>query len=143
MPIEIPAAMLSRATDLATAASAKRLNVREDQITGDARAALSASVHKALQEQFSGAFEDSARHSVAELVRGPELQGRISDKLALGAQMVGFVSTDAQYLDILAKNAQMQKAKYDAFVTAGFTEEQAFRLLEAEVMGKAGAKAAR
>ncbi len=57
--------------------------------------------------------------------------------------MVGFVSADAQYLDILAKNAQMQKAKYDAFVTAGFTEDQAFRLLEAEVLGKAGAKAAR
>lgn len=143
MPIDVPADMLKRATELATRASAERLNVHEDDITGEARTALSASVHKALQEQFSGAFEDSARHSVAELVRGPELKGRISDKLALGAQMVSFVSADAQYLDILAKNAQMQKAKYDAFVTAGFTEEQAFRLLEAEVMGKAGARAAR
>ena len=53
------------------------------------------------------------------------------------------VTADGQFLEILRKNAEMQKAKYDAYVTAGFTVDQAFRLLEAEVLGKAGAKSVR
>ena len=32
----------------------------------------------------------------------------------------------------------MTKAKFDALVAAGFTEEQAFRLVEAEALAKGG-----
>lgn len=143
MALNIPEAMLSRATDMAAVASARRLNVDEQDISGESRAALATSVRRVLEEQFTGAFEDAARQSVTEMVRGPELGGSLASKLAVGAQLVSLVTADAQFQDILAKNAQMQKAKYDAYVTAGFTEDQAFRLLEAEVLGKAGAKAGR
>lgn len=143
MPVQIPEAMLSRATELAVRNSAERLNVDVAEISGVTRQALQSSVRKALEEQFAGTFDAAARHSVAEVVSMPELGARLADKLSLGAQMANLVSADAQYLDLLAKNAKMQKAKFDAYVTEGFTEDQAFRLLEAEVMGKAGAKAGR
>jgi hypothetical protein len=143
MPLQIPEALLTRATDLAVRNSADRLRVDPAEISGDTRVVLQSSVRKALEEQFTGAFDAAARHSVAEVVNTPELGARLADKLSLGAQMATLVSADGQYLDILAKNAQMQKAKFDAYVTAGFTEDQAFRLLEAEVLGKAGAKAGR
>jgi hypothetical protein len=55
MPLNIPEAMLIEATRQAAAASARRLNVNEADITGEARAALSGSVQKALEEQFVGA----------------------------------------------------------------------------------------
>lgn len=143
MPVQIPEALLSRATDMALRTSAERLNLDVADLGNETRRAVQANVRKALEEQFAGAFDEAARHSVAEVVRTPELGVRLKEKLGLGAQMAGLVSADAQYFDLLAKNAQMQKAKFDAYVTAGFSEDQAFRLLEAEVLGKAGAKAGR
>lgn len=143
MPVQISEAMLARATDIAVGNSAERLHVNAAEISGSMRESLQTSVRKALEEQVAGAFDAAARYSVAEVIPTPELGVRLTDKLRLGAEMASLVSADAQYLDILAKNAQMQKAKFDAYVTAGFTEDQAFRLLEAEVLGKAGAKAGR
>ncbi len=143
MPVNIPPELLRRVTEMATAASAQRLNVSVQDLTDETHEALSTSVHRALQEQFTATFEDAARQSAAESVRGPELAGRLASKLAAGAKLVEMVSTDNQYLEILAKNASMQKAKYDAYIEAGFTEDQAFRLLEAEVLGKAGVRSGR
>jgi len=147
MPFTITPEALRRATDVTLERSATRLNIRRDQITEQTRAEVGETVKKALQQQFTATVDDVVRESMLEVVRTPEqtalLGNRLQAKLAVGQQIAQIVSADQQFQDILRKNAQMQKAKFDAYVTAGFTEEQAFRLLEAEVLGKAGAKAQR
>jgi len=143
MPVAVPPEMLRRATELATNVAAQRLNLSSSQLSADVHAEIGASVQRALETQLVGTFEDAAREAVVELRQPPELSGRLSSKLAIGKQIVEMVTADGQFLDILRKNAEMQKAKFDAYVTAGFTEDQAFRLLEAEVLGKAGARAVR
>jgi hypothetical protein len=39
---------------------------------------------------------------------------------------------------MLTQSALMTRAKFDALVAAGFTDDQAFRLVEADVLAKSG-----
>ena len=47
------------------------------------------------------------------------------------------IVNNPDFIKSLEESAKIQKAKFDAYVAAGFTVEQAFRLLEAEIYSKA------
>lgn len=136
-------AQLAQATQIAIQRTATRLNLSEEAVTQQQGPSITQAIEMAAREDLSNIIAESARESVGEILARPPLVDRLKAQLAVGKNIVDLVSGNDEYKQILAKNAQMQKSKYDAFVAAGFSEEQAFRLLEAELLGKAGLKTAR
>lgn len=120
-----------------------------DAVTGDLRQTLGIEVNDAMhaaiqqaalataEQQVSARVSRAAQQRVSELVTTPEnVSDRIQSGMTIGKAALGALVVNQDYLDMLASNAQMVKAKYDAYVTAGFSESQAFRLIEAEVAAK-------
>lgn len=66
--------------------------------------------------------------SVADLIRS---------KLGQAKAGVSVVGQSADLDEILKENAKMMRKKYQALVDAGFTPDQSFQLILAEVQGKA------
>ena len=140
MPAEfsIPDDMLSPITAQVEANLAAQLGVQ--QLEDTARLAVADRVREAVDTQLNKNLAQIAGQAVKGSNIGVGGAGRVgvSESLRLGLENIRLVSEDQQYLDLLKQSARMTKAKFDALVAAGFTEEQAFRLVEAEALAKGG-----
>jgi hypothetical protein len=61
----------------------------------------------------------------------------ISAKLTQAKAGVKVVSQSADLAEILKENAKLLRKKWQALVDAGFTKDQAYELIKAEIVGKA------
>jgi hypothetical protein len=77
---------------------------------------------------------------VAAPVSGVLPTERISAGLTIGADQISIIAKHDKYQEMLEQTAQMTFKKYQALVDAGFTKDQAFRLVEAETLAKSGKK---
>ena len=134
----IPDDMLSPIRAQVEANLATQLGVQ--QLDDTARLAVADKVKEAVDTQLSKNLAQIAGQAVKGSNIGVVGAGRtgVSESLRLGLENIKLVSEDQQYLDLLQQSARMTKAKFDALVAAGFTEEQAFRLVEAETLAKGG-----
>lgn len=120
-----------------------------DAVIGDLKQSLGMEVNDAMlqtvqeaaastaEQQVSARVSRAAQQRVSEFVTTPEnVNSRIQSGMTIGKAAMGALAVSQDYLDMLASNARMVKAKYDAYVAAGFDEKQAFRLIEAEVAAK-------
>lgn len=119
-----------------------------DAVTGDAKTAfgdvndamldvIRQTAAAAAEQQASARVSRFAQERVSEaLVPKEDLGLRVQAGMAVGKAAMSAFAANKDYLDMLAANAGMVKAKFDAYVAAGFTEDQAFRLIEAEVVAK-------
>jgi hypothetical protein len=134
----IPEDMLSPIRAQVEANLAAQLGVQE--LDEDARTAIADKVWEAVDVQLSKNLTQVAGQAVKGSNIGLAGAGRVgvSESLRLGLENVKLVSEDQKYLELLQQSARMTKAKFDALVAAGFTERQAFRLVEAETLAKGG-----
>ncbi len=135
---EIPAEMLAPIREQVSANLATQLGVQE--LDPNAQLAVEEKVKEAVGVQLSKNLEQVAGQAVKGSAIGVGGAGRVgvAESLRLGLENIKLVSQDQQYLDLLQQSARMTKAKFDALVAAGFTEDQAFRLVEAETLAKGG-----
>ncbi len=118
---------------------AAQLGVQE--LDDETKVVVDERVKAAIGVQLERNLELVAGQAVSGSTIGVGGAGRgqtVSESLRVGLENVRLVSEDQKYLDLLQQSAGMTKAKFDALVTAGFTEEQAFRLVEAETVAKSG-----
>lgn len=130
--------MLSPIKAQVEAKIATQLGVQE--LDDTAKVVVADKVREAIDVQLSKNLSQVAGQAVKGSHIGVAGAGRVgvSESLRLGLENIKLVSEDDKYLDLLRQSARMTKAKFDALVTAGFTEEQAFRLVEAETLAKGG-----
>lgn len=134
----IPDEMLTPIRAQVESTLASQLGVQE--LDDTAKVAVADKVREAIEVQVSKNLSQVAGQAVKGSNIGVAGAGRVgvSESLRLGLENIKLVSEDQQYLDLLQQSARMTKAKFDALVAAGFTEEQAFRLVEAETLAKGG-----
>jgi hypothetical protein len=120
-----------------------------DAVVGDLKQSLGMEMNDAMletvqqaaasnaEQQVNARVSRAAQQRVSELVTTPDnVNSRIQSGMTIGKAAMGALAVSQDYLDMLASNARMVKAKFDAYVSAGFTDGQAFRLIEAEVAAK-------
>lgn len=106
-------------------------------LSEDAKHAIAEAVKVASEQQSAAQVSRSAaKHAAQILGKGIQINEALKSKLQVGLEGIKAVRESNEYLDILKENARMLKAKNDALVAAGFTAEQAFKLIEAEVYAK-------
>jgi hypothetical protein len=93
----------------------------------------SVEVTSVIAEQFVG---KSAIATGKAMFRPDDPALAIGERLGSALAGVKVVSQSADLDKILAENAKMLKKKYEALKTAGFTEDQSFQLILAEVSAK-------
>jgi hypothetical protein len=143
MPINFSEARIQELTNTALSQTAARLQINPAEITPVARTEVEQRVRQSLEVEASRLVSDISETQARLAVtpdQGAQLGLRVKEQLTAGLGMVNLISEDAQYIEIVKKNAQMLKIKLDAFVEVGFTADQAFRLIEVEFMGKASAR---
>jgi hypothetical protein len=74
----------------------------------------------------------------AKINVGADAMAQLSGRMAAASQGLQLVAGDANVNRVLKDTAQLLYKKYRYLVEAGFTQEQAFSLLQAEVAGRAG-----
>jgi hypothetical protein len=134
---------LNALTETVAASTAAQLGINQTDFTPDMTSAVQASIQKSFEQRFLdqvGAVSD--KHVSLEL-GAVSVQESVKSKLGNFAGIATAVLEDAKYTELLEKNASMMRQKFTALTTAGFTEEQAFRLIEAEVYAKSSARASR
>lgn len=101
------------------------------------RATIESTVQSTLEKRFSTEVVAAAEANVGQRAIGSvDVASAITSKMAVGKKAIEAMLATDELGDILKKNAELLKRKFDALVTAGFTTEQAFRLLEAEIYAK-------
>lgn len=128
-----------------------------DEITKEIRAQLGYPAAGPLPNGVAKIIGDAAKdsikkisatnlHRTAHRIASDKLLGNVNLNAAIGGKIkVGLtgiqsVTANADYMKMLDENAKMMKAKFDAFKKAGFTDQQAFDLLEAEIYAKGAAR---
>ncbi len=117
-------------------------------VTGDVKKSIGIEINDAMQlaiqeaaastaeQQVTARVSRLTQQRVADLVTQDDLKKRIQSGMTIGKAAMNALALSQDYLDMLASNARMVKAKFDAYVAAGFTDAQSFRLIEAEVAAK-------
>ena len=139
----LPAERLSALTETVAASTATQLGIARADFTPDMTAAVRDSIQKSFEQRFVDQVNTVSDKHVASELGGVSISASVQGKLANFAGIATAVFEDTQYVELLKKNALMMRQKFDALVGAGFSEEQAFRLIEAEVYAKGGARANR
>ncbi len=97
-------------------------------------------VSDATDEAFTSLIKNSVRRSAITLskenLRVTDIQTAISGRLANASKGVKLVSGSPELQAILDENARMLFAKKTALVNAGFSNDEAFQLILAEVSAK-------
>jgi len=113
----------------------KRLNLQRlpnniNKLIGDAakRAAMKATTVN---------VDAEAAKIAREFYKPSNVNALLTDKLGKAKLGVKLVTQSADLDEILVENAKLLRKKWKALVDAGFTQEQAFSLIQAEVEGKA------
>ena len=113
-------------------------------LSDDAKKAIAEAVKAASEQQTAAQVSRiAAKHAAQTLGRGVQINEALKSKLEVGLEGIKAVGASNEYQNILKENARMLKAKYDALVAVGFTAEQAFKLIEAEVYAKGGGRGSR
>lgn len=145
MPFSISEARFQQIAQSAVEDLATRVQVGVADITPEARTEVETRLREALEVETTRVVGDvsieQARRAVAQQGHIAQVGVRVSDQLAVGLDIASLITEDAKYRQIVEKNARMLRMKHDALVDAGFTPDQAFRLVEVEFMGKASARA--
>ncbi len=113
----------------------KRLNVAE--LPSDMKAAIKAASENTAQRATQRNLEVEAQKIARSFYQPASIDVLIGSKLSQAVAGVQLVSQSADLGAILTENAKMLRKKWKALVDAGFTEDQSFELIKAEVEGKA------
>jgi len=127
---------------LTKASSEMEAQLGVDSLDDALTAELNARVTEAVQAKFGETLQKVAA-GVAQSAAtvAPVLPTeRINAGLIAGADHVRLIAEHDKYHEMLAQTAAMTFAKYSALIGAGFSKDQAFRLVEAETLAKAGRK---
>jgi hypothetical protein len=139
----LPAARLNALTETVAASTATQLGIARADFTPDMTSAVRDSIQKSFEQRFLDQVSAVSDKHVSSELGGISIGDSVKSKLGNFAGIATAVFEDSQYVELLQKNAHMMRQKFDALVGAGFTEEQAFQLIEAEVYAKGGARANR
>jgi hypothetical protein len=102
---------------------------------------IASAVQSTLEKRFTSEVASAAEAKVGQrAIDSVDIASAITSKVAVGKKAIVAMLAADELGDILNKNAELLKRKYDAMVTAGFTDDQAFRLLEAEIYSKGAAR---
>jgi hypothetical protein len=134
---QFPRSVVTEHADQVTTRVSEALGVRGDELDASMKAEIESAVSSTLERRFISEVTSAAESGIGQAAaRNVDVAGAITAKVGVGARAITAVLAAAEFDDILAKNATLMKKKFDALVTAGFTEDQAFRLIEAEVYSK-------
>ena len=113
---------------------AKNMGVPVGDLPGD--------VQKEVDEQIKASLTDSIRELArvhvtqqvkGELTKAAPIQSIMADRIKGALTGVSLVSQNADAKAIMAENAKLLRAKYDALVAVQFTADQAFQILLTEL----------
>jgi hypothetical protein len=125
------------------AQTASNLGIEPHEVTDDLRqivdTSIQASINRRVSEQVSLIVDKNVVAAVAGNLQ-PVPEDRIGAQLKFGSQYASVIAQNQEYLDLLKQNAKMMHSKFTAYKDAGFSDEQAFSLVEAEVYAKGGTK---
>jgi hypothetical protein len=134
---QFPRSVVTQHADEVTTRVTEALGVRGDELDATMKAEIESAVSSSLDRRFLSEVTSAAEAGVGHTAaRNVDIAQAITSKVGVGARALTAVLAAAEFDEILAKNATLMKKKLDALTTAGFTEEQAFRLIEAEVYSK-------
>jgi hypothetical protein len=139
--INFPPGLVRDVADTVSGKVSESLGVAREDMDEAMKAQIQATVQSTLEKRFATEVVSATESKVGQTaIGGVDIASAISSKVALGKRaMEAMLATD-ELGQILKKNAELLKRKYDALVDAGFTVEQAFRLLEAEIYSKGAAR---
>jgi len=109
--------------------------------------ALPAGISEAIKTATVTSFNSRAKSLIlrdadsavkSQLLRGASPMDMLGNRLRAAKDGIAHIAADGQVRDILNDTAKLLFDKLTALKTAGFTDEQAFNLLLAEVSGRAG-----
>jgi hypothetical protein len=101
--------------------------------------AVNAEIQRQTQRIAGGYLTSAAIKGVSESLRDSiDIRATVASIAQLAADTAESIANDPQFLKSLEESAKIMKAKYDAYVSVGFSNTEAFSLLEAELYAKAG-----
>lgn len=113
----------------------KRLNVR--RLPTDVMDGIISAAKEAAQRSTKRNLEVEATKIAKTFYQDVDITQLIGTKLKQASVGVSLVSQSADLDSILKENAQMIRKKWKALNDAGFSKDEAFQLIKAEVEGKA------
>jgi hypothetical protein len=132
-----PEEIVRDVTDTVVGRVTESIGVARQDMDEAMQTEINSTVQATLSKKFANEVISAAESQVGRrAIGGTDIAGAITSKLAVGKRAIEAMVATSELDDILEKNAQLLKKKYDALVTAGFTDDQAFRLLEAEIFSK-------
>lgn len=117
----------------------KRLGTRS--LPDDVKKGISSAARTAAQRATKRNLEVEALKIAKSFYQPTSVADLIAGKLGQAKQGVNAVSKSADLDAILKENAKMLRKKWQALVSAGFSEDESFQLIKAEVEGKAARRA--
>jgi|SRR5688572_21487028 len=136
-PNDIDPVKRKAVTDAASAAVAKALGVQPAAIPKVTKDQLAEAVNAAIDQRVTAYVSQTAKREVATtLWSGNDLAQRIADIAKLAKDSASSIVSNADFIKSLEEGAKIQKAKFDAYVKAGFGKPEAFELLKAEMYAK-------
>ena len=136
-----PPNLVQDVTDTVSGKVKESLGVAREDMDEPMKAQIESTVQSTLEKRFATEVVSAAESKVGQTaIGGVDIAGAITSKMAVGKRAIEAMLATDELGQILKKNAELLKRKYDALVEADFTEEQAFRLLEAEIYSKGAAR---
>jgi hypothetical protein len=113
---------------------ARNMNVPVAQIPPDVSNEIDRQVKLALSESIRDVARVHVSQTVkGELSQGVSLQNVMQDRLKGALQGLTTVNAQAETSKILAENARLLRAKFDALKAVNFTDDQAFQMILTEL----------
>lgn len=135
-PAVIPATEESKLKQRVMAEVAKNIGVPTTSLPPSLETLVEERVETALNHNVTDLVSNIIDRFIPESVlKQTNLSQLINNRLKEALSGLQRVRQNEDALKIMQENAQLLKNKYDAYVTAGFTAEQSFELILAE-MGK-------
>ena len=122
----------------ATKSVAKKMGVRERDLPSSVKNAIKTATQNALNARSKAVIQRDVDSVVKDKVLGGVKPLDLLDaRMQAAKQGIAHISADAKVDAVLKDTAKLLWKKYNALISAGFTEDQAFSLLLGEVQGRA------
>jgi hypothetical protein len=126
------------AVNIAQSAVARKMGVSVSQLSPEIVKNIDSAVKSSLDARMQTLIHHDAEKAVKETVlAGTQPLEALDSRISAAQAGVRFVSTDAKVEAVLDDTAHLLWKKYQALIKAGFSEQQSFDLLLAEVTGRA------
>jgi hypothetical protein len=137
--ISLKAEEVSSIREQALQSIAGKMNLKVSDLPKSITSAVDEAVQTVMDTRAKALIQRDVDSAVkSRMMVGVDAAKQLGARMQAASQGLSIISQDASVDKVLRDTAKLLWKKFDCLKTAGFTEEQAFSLLQAEVAGRAG-----